>query len=278
MGAVDTQRLEAEVEEKRRQLRATFDEVATLYDQVRPGYPEAVFDDIVSLSAIPPGGRILEIGCGTGQATLPFARRGYRILCIELGENMAAVARHNLSVYPHAEVRTVAFEDWPPEEEAFDLAISATAFHWINPADSYGKIARALKPGGALALFWNIHVQNDASNGFFEAAQVVYLRETRTMGREEKGIPYADEVPMDTATEIENTGLFGEVTVRRYLWDATYDAGSYIRVLNTYSNHRTLDSDTRERLFRGIAQLIDTEFGGRITKAYMTDLYLARRR
>ncbi len=62
--------------EEKPPLRATFDRAALLYDEARPGYPEALFDDVVSLSRLPPGGRILEIGCGTGQATLPFACRG----------------------------------------------------------------------------------------------------------------------------------------------------------------------------------------------------------
>jgi SAM-dependent methyltransferase len=62
--------------EERNRLRATFDRVAPLYDEARPTYPEELFDDVVSLSGIPPGGRILEIGCGTGQATVLFARRG----------------------------------------------------------------------------------------------------------------------------------------------------------------------------------------------------------
>src|SRR5215210_4042068 len=50
----------------RNRLRTTFDEAASLYDEVRPGYPEDLFDDIISLSGIPARGRILEIGCGTG--------------------------------------------------------------------------------------------------------------------------------------------------------------------------------------------------------------------
>src|SRR5215211_5383123 len=99
--------------DERNRLRTTFDEAASLYDEVRPGYPDELFDDIVSFSGIPPAGRILEIGCGTGQATVPFARRGYHILCIELGENLATVARRNLEGYPLAEVRTGAFEEWP---------------------------------------------------------------------------------------------------------------------------------------------------------------------
>src|SRR5919112_5507394 len=145
---------------RRNRLRSTFDGAALLYDEVRPGYPEDLFDDVIALSRIPAGGRVLEIGCGTGQATVPFARRGYRILCVELGENMAAVARRNLEGYPRTEVRTGTFEDSPLEEKAFDLAISATAFHWLDPAVAYPKAAGALRDGGSLALFWNVHVHS----------------------------------------------------------------------------------------------------------------------
>jgi ubiquinone/menaquinone biosynthesis C-methylase UbiE len=117
------------VSAKRNRLRTTFDGVASLYDEVRPGYPEELFDDVVSLFGIPAGGRMLEIGCGTGQATVPFARRGSGILRVELGENLAAVARHNLEAYPQAEVETGSFEEWRLREAAFDMAVSTTAFH-----------------------------------------------------------------------------------------------------------------------------------------------------
>ena len=77
-------------------LRSTFDGVATLYDQARPGYPERLFDDLVSLSGTGPGAKVLEIGCGTAQATVPLARRGYHVLCVELGDNLATIARGKL--------------------------------------------------------------------------------------------------------------------------------------------------------------------------------------
>src|SRR3712207_5907464 len=88
------------VTEDQNWLRATFDGAALLYDRVRPGYPEELFDDVVARTGLPRGGRVLEIGCGTGQATVPLARRGYCVLCVELGENLAAVARRNLASYP----------------------------------------------------------------------------------------------------------------------------------------------------------------------------------
>jgi SAM-dependent methyltransferase len=265
------------VTEERERLRVTFNEAARLYDRARPGYPEALFDDVVALSGIPPGGRILEIGCGTGQATLPFARRGYRILCVELGENLAAVARQNLAGHPQVEVQTGAFEEWPVEEGAFDLAVAATAFHWIDPAVAYAKAAQALRPGGAIALFWNLHVQGNADHGIFEAVQEVYRREAPELVKDDRPLPHPDEVPEPVRGEIERTGLFGEVAVRRYAWDVAYETTSYIDVLDTYSGHRGLESATRARLYRGIAQLINTHFHGRITKSYLTLCYVARR-
>ena len=263
----------------RDRLRTTFDGAALLYDEVRPGYPEKLFDDVVSLSGIPPGGRVLEIGCGTGQATLPFARRDYRVLCVELGENLAAVARRNLASYPRAEVLTADFEAVPLPEGAFDLAISATAFHWLDPTVAYPKAARALRPEGALALFWNEHVFSDASGGFFEAAQKVYEREAPEIVKpdDHKGLPQPHELP-DRTAEIEASGLFDGVIRRDYRWDEPYDAEGYLRVLSTYSGHIALDPDTRERLFGGISGLIEGEYGGRIVKGYATTLYVAHRK
>jgi SAM-dependent methyltransferase len=267
------------VADDRDRLRATFDAAASLYDEARPGYPENLFYDVVSLSGIPAGGRILEIGCGTGQATIPFARRGYRILCVELGENMAAVARHNLQGYPQAEVQTGDFEKWQLPEGAFDLAISATAFHWLNPEVAYPRVAGALGDGGALALFWNVHVHSDAGEDFFEEVQRIYEQEApEIVGPEDyKGPPQPNEV-VDRTPEIEESGQFDRVTTRHYLWDEPYDAEGYLRVLNTYSGHRSLGDDTRRRLFGGIAELIDGRYGGSIVKGYLTTLYIARKR
>ena len=262
---------------ERDRLRSTFDGAALLYDEVRPGYPEALFDDVASLSGIPSGGRVLEIGCGTGQATLPLARRGYEVLCVELGENLAAVARRNLAGYPGVEVRVGAFEEYPPQEGYFDLAVSATAFHWLDPAVAYPKVATSLKPGGTIALFWNEHVHSDASEGFFEATQRIYAREAPGIfDGDYGGPPRPDEVP-DRAGEIEDSGLFGPTIRRRYGWDQAYDVAEYVKVLDTYSDHRNLDAETRDRLFHGIGLLIDEEFGGSIVKGYQTSLYVARK-
>ena len=258
-------------------LRATFDQVAQLYDRARPGYPAALFDDVVGLSGLPPGGRVLEIGCGTGQATMPMARRGYRMVCVELGANLAAVARSKLAAYSQVEVVVGNFETWPVEPGTFDLVMSATAFHWIDPATRYQKVARALRPGGGIALFWNHHVKSANDAGFFDAVQAVYERAAPEKAKKWEPLISAEELGTPELPAIEQSGSFGPVAVRTYRWDLSYDAAGYIDVLDTYSDHRDQPAQERERLFRGIAEFIDTEYGGRITKGYQTILYVARR-
>lgn len=76
--------------------KIVFDQLARDYDEVRPGYPQELIDDIISISGIPEDGRILEIGCGTGQATIPFAKRGYYMICLDIGKEMVTLAAKNV--------------------------------------------------------------------------------------------------------------------------------------------------------------------------------------
>ena len=136
-----------------RDKRTTFENVADIYNRVRTGYPEELIEDILSLSELLPDGRILEIGCGSGNATISFARLGYRILGIELGERLSALAAEKCRAYPGVTILNLAFEDWELEESAFDLALAADSFHWITPRIGYPKVAAALKGWGSAAFF-----------------------------------------------------------------------------------------------------------------------------
>jgi SAM-dependent methyltransferase len=158
----------------RERLRSTFDQAAELYDRVRPRYPPALFDDLAELTGIGPGSRVLEIGPGTGQATIPLAERGCQVVAVELGAHLAAVARRNLARFPAVEVVTAAFEAWPLPSEPFDLVLAATAFHWIDPAVRVDKAADALRPGGWLATIATHHVAG-GDESFFAEAQDCYI-------------------------------------------------------------------------------------------------------
>ena len=114
---------------------------------VRPrsaGYPPQIFDDLAALAQLPAQARLVEIGCGTGQATVPLAERGYAITCVELGERLAATARRKLAAFPSVSVINADFETWQPERPGFDAVVAFSAFHWLAPDRRYTKTADLL--------------------------------------------------------------------------------------------------------------------------------------
>ena len=96
----------------RERLRTVFDRAAEDYQRTRPVCPPQLFDDLIDVAGLGAGDRVLEIGCGTGQATVPLAERGLAVTAVELGAGLAAIARRRLAGFPAAEVVTSAFEDW----------------------------------------------------------------------------------------------------------------------------------------------------------------------
>jgi SAM-dependent methyltransferase len=259
----------------RESLRQKFDEDAELYERARPGYPARLFDDLVELAGLQSGARVLEIGCGTGQATLPLAERGFAIAAVELGPGLAAVAQRKLARFSSVEVVVAAFERWPLPTSRFDLVLAATAFHWLDPAVRVDKAADALRPGGALAIIATDHIAG-GTRSFFAEAQSCYERWDPSTPPDLR-LQTADELPADTS-EIESSGRFEPPIVRRYEWEQTYSTADYLDVLRTYSDQRARPPEAGARLLDCIAGLIDLRYGGSIRKRYMNELQVARLR
>lgn len=258
----------------RERLRATFTEDAARYDRSRPGYPPAVFTDLAHLAALQPGARVLEIGCGTGQATRPLVQAGYHLTALELGADMAAAARHALAGFTNVEITVGAFEDWPLPPTAFDLVLYATSFQWIDPSVRVAKAAAALRPGATLAVVSTHHIVGGTET-FFNEVQRCYER--FDSDPRQAALPTAQEVPQD-ASEFDQSGHLEASGFRRYEWNQDYTTSDYLDLLGTYSGHRAMNPEARNHLFSCIARLIDTEYDGRITKRYLTQLALARKR
>src|SRR5687768_2548247 len=81
-----------------------FDQVADFYGQARPTYPPQIFSDLRELCSLSKGSSLVEVGPGTGQASIPLAKMCGKLTCVEIGPQMAAVAARNLSGFPHARV------------------------------------------------------------------------------------------------------------------------------------------------------------------------------
>jgi SAM-dependent methyltransferase len=254
--------------------RASFDLAAELYDRARPGYPPQLLKDLAELGVITPGCRVLEIGCGTGQATVALAELGIQIVAVELGAEMARLARRKLARFGSVQVITAAFEDWRLPGEPFDLVFAATAFHWIDPSVRVRKSAEALRTGGALATVTTFHVAG-GSVEFFAEVQGCYERFDPSTPPGLR-LPTAEQIVPDSA-ELDRCGQFGPAVFRRYERDLSYSAAEYRDLLLTYSGHRALAPPARNSLLDCITELVDSRYGGRVTKRYLTELRIARR-
>jgi SAM-dependent methyltransferase len=258
-----------------REQRLVFGEVAELYDRARAGYPDALVDDVLgSGGADGPGLRALEVGAGTGKATVSFAARGVDILAVEPSHHMAAVARRNCQQFPNVRIETISFEDWPVQAGGFGLVFSAQAWHWVTPEVRYHKAAQALRPRGTLALFWN-RTQWHAG-ALRDELEAAYRRLAPDLYAKEPGFPGLGWHREDSAGEIRATGLFQGERVRTYPWSATFTADSFIDLLLTQSDHRLVPEGARARLFDAVREII-ARHGGEIEVPHAAVLVTAIR-
>jgi SAM-dependent methyltransferase len=279
----------------RDRLRATFDSAAQLYQEARPDYPAALYDELVRLAGLRTGDRLLEVGCATGKATVPLARRGFRITCVEIGGQLADAARRNLAAFPDVEVVSGAFETWrpvapevhqpagapevrqPAEPGAgFDLVFAATAWHWIDPAVKYRRAWELLRPAGHLAVWEAGHVFSVDGDPFFGEIQEVYDE----IG---EGVPAGRVCPRpgeqgDDSAEIEGSGLFEDVAIRHFDWEVSYTAEEYIRLLKTFSGHIAMEQWKRDRLYGEIRARLAERDDGRVRRHWGAVLQVTRRR
>jgi SAM-dependent methyltransferase len=271
---------------QRHVLRSTFERVPELYQRARPSYPPEIIDDLVTLADLREGAHIVEVGCGTGQATLPLAQRGYAITCVELGAQLAVAARRNLAGFPHVGVVNADFETWQPEPEraGFDAVIAFSSFHWLDPDLRYRKSADLLGEKGKLAFVSVAHVLPDGGDPFFVDVQRDYeavVPDDPKTKADEDGPPHPDVIVRlsdeTIVRELAASGRFGQPACRHYLFDVTYTADEYIALLGTYSGHIAFDDETRERLLARIHRRIEARPKRNVRRTSLALLYVAER-
>lgn len=252
-------------------MELIFDEAAEDYDAARPGYPGPLVDDLLDLSGIVSGGRILEIGAGTGQLTLPIARKQWRITALEPGPRLAAIARDHLAPFPRADVVTSSFEDWHPGERRFSLVVAATALHHVEAAVRFTKAAAVLEDTGALGVCVNFPADGDRA--WREELDAAYTRHAPALAG--RLVPVEQRIH-ETVRGIEESGRFGRVEVRRYSWAPVYDATRYCRLLRTYADHLRLPPGALDALTADIQGMIERH-GGAVPHTLTAVLFVARR-
>lgn len=247
-----------------------FDGVAEIYARYRPSYPDQLIDHLLALTGITQTDQVLEIGCGPGIATAQMVERGIYPLCLDPSPNLLAIAADTFKATPQVKFVTSRFEEWESEQNDFDLIYSAQAFHWVPKEVRYKKTAERLKPGGWLALFWNMYPEVEGP--FWQELERLYKTLTPELLQTNPDIEAYIE---QWQTELTESQFFSKVDIRRTPWTKRYQAHEYLGLLNTYSHHLRLAEEKRMRLFEQIKGLIE-RYGGVVERPYVATLFLAQ--
>ncbi|MFI7273763.1 class I SAM-dependent methyltransferase [Streptomyces sp. NPDC049879] len=263
--------LPSEPSRRSHELRAvaeSFGTDADRYDRARPRYPQALVERIAAA-----GPAVLDVGTGTGIAARQFRAAGCRVLGVEPDPRMAEVARRL-----GEEVEVAAFEDWDPRGRVFDAVVAGQAWHWIDPAAGAARAARALRPGGLLAPFWNVFTfpaaLGDAVADVCRRALPGAPFDAGAMGRGDLG---AYGALTDAAAEgVRASGAFGEPELWRHDWEWTYTRDAWLDQLPTQGAFTRLPPDALAVVLDGVGAAIDAA-GGSFTMRYATVALVAAR-
>jgi SAM-dependent methyltransferase len=254
-------------------LRQVFDEVAWLYNEVRPRYPDNLFSTLINITSLDKDAKLLEIGPGTGQATKYFAEKGLQITAVELGSSLAEVATKELRAFANVQIVNAAYEAAILPLKSFDLVYAATSLHWIDPAVKFSKSHDVLKDSGWLAIINTNHVSDNEGDKFFLSSQPIYDRYGYTDKDQKPRLPkYEDLKP----NEIDKR-LFAFTHFQFFPIVISYSAKDFIKLLNTFSNHLATPKQIQKDFYQEIENLINQEFNGKIDKHYAMSLTVAQK-
>ncbi|MFF1422691.1 class I SAM-dependent methyltransferase [Streptomyces sp. NPDC058280] len=238
----------------------SFDAVADQYDTARPGYPPALFDAIEELTGRPlKGSRVIDVGAGTGIATRLLRERGARVTAVEPGPGMAARLRRSLPGIPLVQGLGDAL---PLADGCADLVTYAQAWHWTDPARSVPEALRVLRPGGALALWWNV---SDAGVPWVAA------QDERLRGQLAGGAHSATGRGRKLPEELVRTE-------RRVPWTRRVTLDTHLANLGSHSVFRALDEQaTAAVLARERTELLTLFPDGIVEEPYVVELTVTPR-
>jgi SAM-dependent methyltransferase len=263
----------------RRALGRVFDEVPELYDRVRPGYPDKMFADLVSVAGLQPGSSVLEVGCGTGQATRSLAALGFSITAVEPGAGLVAVARTRLGAFSNVTIEQSTFEEWDDFRRRFDVLVAAAAWHWVDPSIGWQRAHDVLHPSGWMALLGNVVVRRPEEPEVY--CETADLHEQMCPGNPDWRPPPMEEDVRATGEGwglvADPGGLFGPTVVRWYSLVQWFDGEGFADLLRSTSVYRRLAPDVREPLLDAVAARIRVRMGDRAPRRYLSVLRLGQR-
>lgn len=251
-------------------LRLTFNEDAPNYDRLRPTYADELFNDVINFSNLNSSKSALEIGIGTGQATLPFLKIGCKVTAIEIGDKLAQFSRGKFAEFKTFEVINQDFESVQLDENAYDLVYSASAFHWIPQEIGLPKVYKLLKSGGVFAWFSIQPTPAQEHTYIHEAMQKIYDKYSHFFVEHKPLLigpqmrqQQAEKKRLDRSNALKQYG-FVDVNDKFYYGSRTFNAEDYTTLISTFSDHKAMPEENRIPFLKKISDTIN-RCGGKFT-------------
>jgi SAM-dependent methyltransferase len=253
--------------------RRSFNAHADDYRDGRPDYPPRVYELLAERCGLTAGTRVIEIGGGAGHATTELIARGANVVAVEPGEALAAIlrARCPSAVVVLGEIETADIPGAP-----FDLAVAATAWHWVDAARALPRVAGLVRPGGWFAVWWNEFGDPAQRTAFRVALDDVYRSYLPAEMRDPTDLPASMRIAEMTG-RLRREGYFDRVDAEMIRWSYRLTSDRARRLWATFPNVNELPPSDRAGFLDGVGAVVD-RFGGAVDDPYVTAMYLARRR
>jgi trans-aconitate methyltransferase len=240
-----------------------FGREAGAYEAARPGYPAEAVRHVLARTEVRSA---VEVGAGTGKATESFAPLVEEIVCVEPSAAMAAVLQGK--ALPGVEVVVAPLERWTGPEAPVDLVYAAQAWHWVDHSTAYARVRDMLRPGGVVALIWNLH--GDRDRGRYELFADVYRSHAPEVLNE-----WDERIRRrDTETWLDElaTAGFESVDLFTHQWSRSMSPEGARALYATYSDHIMIPEPRRSRLLEALEEAV-RDRGDEVTLDYRTNVF-----
>jgi ubiquinone/menaquinone biosynthesis C-methylase UbiE len=227
------------------------------------GYSHELYDAIARFG-LRRGATVLDVGCGTGVASEPFAANGFPVTGIDPSDAMLEAAKQRL---PHATLVKGEAEALPFPNERFDVAINAQTYHFVDRARALAEAFRVLRRGGIVAVWWKNLMAHDPvkelRDGVFQSVGVEPVEDGLRGGFREF---YASQ--------------FSEQTLRVIPWRLAASVEEYLTYERNRNAVRRALGARADDYFRRLEARLDEAFGTggpSLSLAYIQYLYMAKK-